>query len=151
VVATYPGEPIGWPIRTAVHRFAGGQLRFEYAGRKYDAALMSADLNPSSLTSYRDAGVSELILEYGDMTNISARLRLKGLARPGEYRDYREFEARLTLQGSTYVSLTPCELGDCVLRLARIDAGDAEGTLTCRRSAAASDLVPAALDFPARP
>jgi hypothetical protein len=54
VVATHVGETFDRPIRAAVSRFASGQLRFEYAGRPYDAAMMPADLNPSSLTSCPD-------------------------------------------------------------------------------------------------
>lgn len=145
------GQDAPRPIRALPSDYRSGRLQFQYAGKSYQPALMAPALNRSSLVAYPDAGMQELSLVYGDIANVSARLRFTGLDKPRAYADFRDFGAQITLQGSTTLFMTPAELGDCRLVITRIDAGGADGSLTCRRGAATSELMPTVLQFSARP
>jgi hypothetical protein len=162
VIAFYAGAPeevaaaaprlatqVGRPVVETAAPYREGQLRFEYAAVEHDPAMTPAELNPSTLTTYPDQNLSELNLFYGDISNLSARLRLRGLTKPAEYADYGEFEGDLSL-GATHIRLNPSLLRDCRLVVARLEAAGAEGTLSCRRAEGVSELVPTRFEFSAR-
>jgi hypothetical protein len=116
----------------------------EAAPARASAPPQAPAARPKPLASAR-YGNGELRFVYASKPYALAASTLKDEKTGGPRPHPSQFE------GSTHVLLTASELTDCVLVLARIDASGTEGTLTCRRSATASELVPATLDFSARP
>lgn len=142
---------IARPIRQDIFAYARGELRFEYASRKYNPATMDPNLVASTLRVYRDQDLSELHLAFGDIQNIDAKLRLRGLARPGTYTDYKGFDGSVTLAMGVRVPITPAQLRDCRLKLLRLDAKGAEGKLRCSRAPGANEVIPVEWDFSVTP
>lgn len=145
------GQDAPRPIRALPSEYRSGWLRFEYAGKRYEPALKDPSLTRSSIVAYPDAGMQELSLVYGDGPNVSAMLSFLGLDKAREYADFRDFRAQITLQTSTTLFMERDELSDCKLVITRLDAGGADGSLTCRRGAGTSELLPTVLQFSARP